>query len=149
MPSFVRGESNGDGSLDIADAISILTYLFALGEAPSCLETADANDDGAIDVADAIKVLGHLFNNECQNRILHIINEGNADLVVTIPTPSQVDGLEIEDRVINIPQGEERFIGPFFNHEYGNPNDDGEYEVWIDLDQDDSILLLALQLGLL
>ncbi len=58
---FMRGEVNGDGTVDIGDAIFILTYLFAAGTAPSCLDAADTNDDGTIDLADGIAYLGHLF----------------------------------------------------------------------------------------
>jgi len=60
-PLFVRGDSNGDGGIDIADAIFTLGYLFAQAETPTCMDTADSNDDGAIDIADAIATLGHLF----------------------------------------------------------------------------------------
>jgi hypothetical protein len=58
---FRRGDSNSDGNLDIADAIFTLSYLFAEGAAPTCLDAADANDDGAVNIADAIAVLSHLF----------------------------------------------------------------------------------------
>ena len=58
---FVRGDSNADGKLNIADAIYTLLYAFAEGTAPTCLDTADSNDDGAIDIADAIVVLQYLF----------------------------------------------------------------------------------------
>jgi hypothetical protein len=58
---FVRADSNGSFAVDIADAIFTLSYLFADGAAPSCLDTADANDDGAVDIADAIAVLSYLF----------------------------------------------------------------------------------------
>jgi hypothetical protein len=58
---FLRGDANSDGRLDIADAIFTLSYLFAQGTAPSCLDAGDANDGGAIDIADAISVLSHLF----------------------------------------------------------------------------------------
>jgi hypothetical protein len=40
-----------------------LSYLFAAGPAPSCLDAADANDRGAVDIADAISILSHLFAN--------------------------------------------------------------------------------------
>ena len=63
-PLFRRGDSNADGSLDIADAIFTLGYLFAQAETPSCMDTADSNDDGAIDIADAIATLGRLFGGE-------------------------------------------------------------------------------------
>jgi PKD repeat protein len=58
---FRRGDSNGDGKLDIADAIYILAYLFAQGPAPTCLDAADANDDGAVDIADGVYILQNLF----------------------------------------------------------------------------------------
>jgi hypothetical protein len=58
---FVRGDSNSDGKLNIADPVYTLLYAFADGPAPSCLDTADANDDGAVDIADAIFVLQYLF----------------------------------------------------------------------------------------
>ena len=60
-PTFNRGDANTDSATDIADAIFTLSYLFASGSAPSCLDTADANDDGAVDIADAIAVLSYLF----------------------------------------------------------------------------------------
>jgi hypothetical protein len=62
-PSFMRGDSNAEGTLDIADAIFTLSYLFAEGPTPSCLDAADANDDGAIDLADGIYILQLLFAN--------------------------------------------------------------------------------------
>ncbi len=58
---FVRGEVNGDGSINIADPIAIVGFLFN-GDAPfECEDAADANDDGSINVADAITVINYLF----------------------------------------------------------------------------------------
>ena len=58
---FRRGDVNADGSLNIADAIFVLSYLFAQGEEPGCLDAADTNDDDSVNIADAIAVLSHLF----------------------------------------------------------------------------------------
>ncbi len=58
---FVRGDTNADGSINIADAITILSYLFSGAEAPSCVKSADTNDDSQVNIADAIFVLGYLF----------------------------------------------------------------------------------------
>ncbi len=58
---FQRGNANADARIDIADAIFMLTHLFAHGPVPSCKDAGDANDDGTIDIADAIKILAHLF----------------------------------------------------------------------------------------
>ncbi len=58
---FKRGDTNGDESINIADAIFVLGFLFAQGRAPGCLDTADTNDSGKIDIGDAIFLLSHLF----------------------------------------------------------------------------------------
>ena len=57
----MRGDANASNAIDIADAIFLLSHLFARGPAPSCKDAGDANDDGQIDIADAIKLLAHLF----------------------------------------------------------------------------------------
>ena len=62
IPSgFRRGDANGSSTVNISDAVFILTGLFLGGPLPDCLDTGDTNDDGGIDVADAIFVLGFLF----------------------------------------------------------------------------------------
>lgn len=58
---FQRGDPNADNKHDLADVIFILTFLFADGDTPQCLDAADANDSGKIDLADAINVLDYLF----------------------------------------------------------------------------------------
>jgi len=58
---FLRGDANSDNQYDIADAIFLLQYLFAGGDAPTCLKAADSNDSGSLDVADAVYLLGYLF----------------------------------------------------------------------------------------
>lgn len=58
---FVRGDCNGDGTLDISDPIRTLSYLFAGGVYIACLDAADANDDGRVDISDAIHSLSYLF----------------------------------------------------------------------------------------
>jgi len=60
---FERGDANADGSLDIADAVTTLNYLFAGQTFLPCLDAADANDDGALDIADAVYILNYLFGN--------------------------------------------------------------------------------------
>lgn len=56
-----RGDSNGDGRIDISDGVSTLGFLF-LGEGrPRCLAAADANRDGSVNVSDPSYTLGFLF----------------------------------------------------------------------------------------
>ncbi len=60
--TFVRSDTNGDGSLDISDVVSILSSLFVAGTPPlPCDDAGDCNDDGSIDISDAIYALAALF----------------------------------------------------------------------------------------
>ncbi len=63
------GDTNNDAKIDIADAISLLGYLFGGGTKPppGCAKAADANDDDKLDIADAIKILGYLFASGAMN----------------------------------------------------------------------------------
>ncbi len=58
---FVRGDSNHDRDVDIADVIFTLSALFRDGEWFACADAADANDDGGIDVSDAIYLINFEF----------------------------------------------------------------------------------------
>jgi len=58
---FRRGDANGDGLLDIADAIATLGFLLS-GGAMNCADAGDSNDDGLVNIADGITVLGTLFS---------------------------------------------------------------------------------------
>ncbi len=59
---FLRGDSNGDGRVDISDPIRTLNWLFSGAAVPPCLDAADANDSGKVDISDAIFTLNFLFN---------------------------------------------------------------------------------------
>ncbi len=59
---FRRGDCDGSGSVDIADCLRTLLWLFVPATPkPSCLDACDANDDGALNVADPLHTLGWLF----------------------------------------------------------------------------------------
>jgi hypothetical protein len=59
--SFLRGDSNGDGKVDLSDAVATLSHLFLGGAAPACFDAADADDGGTLVITDAIFLLGALF----------------------------------------------------------------------------------------
>jgi len=61
QPSFLRGDSNGDGQVDIADPIATLCFLFLGTTTITCQDSADANDSGTLDLSDAVTTLGCLF----------------------------------------------------------------------------------------
>jgi len=58
---FRRGDSNGDGTLDLSDPVHLLAWLFLGGEVPGCLDAADGNGDRTHDLTDAVYLLGYLF----------------------------------------------------------------------------------------
>lgn len=60
-PMFSRGDANGDGAIDISDAVITLGYLF-LGDTNSCIKALDANDDGVANLLDPIYSLDYQFN---------------------------------------------------------------------------------------
>jgi hypothetical protein len=61
---FRRGDADGDGSLDISDAVFTLLHLFIGGQQPSCLKAADQDNNGQVEITDAVGILGFLFKGE-------------------------------------------------------------------------------------
>jgi hypothetical protein len=64
-PKFIRGDANTSGRLDLADALSILSYLTGCADEelkPSnCLDAMDADGSLRIDLTDAIVLLNYLY----------------------------------------------------------------------------------------
>ncbi|HIO65909.1 MAG TPA: hypothetical protein EYN40_04365, partial [Planctomycetes bacterium] len=58
--TYVRGDTNNDGSHDISDAVSSLGYQFG-GASVSCLAALDNNGDLQVDISDVVYLLGYLF----------------------------------------------------------------------------------------
>ncbi len=59
--TFLRGDANDTGEIDISDAIFTLMRLFASGEPFPCDDAADTNDDGATDISDPVQSLSYIF----------------------------------------------------------------------------------------
>lgn len=59
--AWIRGDSNSDGAVDLADAIFIFSFLFENGTTPACLDAADDNDDGGVNIADPVYLISFLF----------------------------------------------------------------------------------------
>ncbi|MCK4427754.1 MAG: hypothetical protein KAW16_04655 [candidate division Zixibacteria bacterium] len=60
-PQFLRGDANGDGVIDIADATYLINYLFINGPAPDPLAAGDATGGGEVDIADVVYLINYLF----------------------------------------------------------------------------------------
>lgn len=64
VDTFRRGDANGDGVVNVQDAVFLLNYLYNHGSAPTCFDAADSNDDGnpaGINTADIVHILDYLF----------------------------------------------------------------------------------------
>jgi hypothetical protein len=62
-PEYMHGDANSDQTLDMADAIYLLNYLFKADDPPVPMDAGDANCDGQVEIADVIYLLNYLFKN--------------------------------------------------------------------------------------
>ena len=62
LPSlFIRGDANGDGVINVSDAVHLINYLFISGPAPQPLAAGDANSDGLVNITDVVYLINYLF----------------------------------------------------------------------------------------
>ena len=59
--TYVCGDVNNDGGVNVADAVYIINYVFKGGPAPSFPQAADANGDANVDVADGVYLINYVF----------------------------------------------------------------------------------------
>ncbi len=58
-----RGDANGDGQINVADAVFIINFIFKSGPEPDPLASGDANCDGNPNVGDAVYIINYVFKN--------------------------------------------------------------------------------------
>ncbi|KPL00797.1 MAG: hypothetical protein AMJ91_03235 [candidate division Zixibacteria bacterium SM23_73_3] len=56
-----RGDVNGDGFIDLADVLFLVSYLYKDGPAPDPLEAGDVDFDGDIDLGDLLYLVNYLY----------------------------------------------------------------------------------------
>jgi len=57
----VRGNPNGDCSINVSDIVFLVGYLYKSAPAPEPLERGDANCDGLVDIGDVIFLINYLY----------------------------------------------------------------------------------------
>ena len=62
LETFIRGDANGDGKVDVVDVVYLINYLFDEGSAPVPFEAGDANSDGKVNVDDIVYLINYLFS---------------------------------------------------------------------------------------
>jgi aminopeptidase YwaD len=60
---YVPGDANGDGSINVGDAVWLVNYIFRGGPAPQPLTAGDANCDQTINIGDAVYIVNYIFRN--------------------------------------------------------------------------------------
>jgi hypothetical protein len=61
-PPYVCGDANGDGIVNISDAVSLIAYIFSGGPAPNPLLAGDANCSGSVNISDAVYLIAYIFS---------------------------------------------------------------------------------------
>ena len=77
--------------------------------------------DGVQPTYNSVAGGGDEFSNDGRI-VIHVKNDNASACNVTIVTPATVDGLAVSDRVVTVPAGEERIIGPFPQTTYSDAN---------------------------
>ena len=58
---YINGDANGDGDVNVGDAVYLIGYIFKGGPAPEPEASADANCDGTVNIADAVYIISYVF----------------------------------------------------------------------------------------
>lgn len=58
---YICGDCNADGSVNVADAVWIINYIFAGGLPPDPLESGDTNCDGSCNITDSVWIINYIF----------------------------------------------------------------------------------------
>jgi len=76
---FVCGDADGEGNVNVSDAVYIISYVFTEGNPPSPYEAGDANEDGSVNVSDAVYILNYIFTgglSPCPSPHGNLVNYG-------------------------------------------------------------------------
>jgi hypothetical protein len=57
------GDFDGNGSIDVADVVFLINYLYTSGPAPDPLELGDVNCDNEVNIGDVMFLINFLFKN--------------------------------------------------------------------------------------
>jgi hypothetical protein len=59
--SYICGDANGDGLVNVSDAVYIINYVFVGGDPPDPLAAGNANCDIGVNVSDAVWIINYIF----------------------------------------------------------------------------------------
>ena len=85
---------------------------------------------------------GHAVENNGRV-VLHVCNDSEEDITVTILSGYVRAGLKLEDRVVKVGAGKSVFIGPFATDIY-NQSDGGAGQIYVDYSSVEGVTVAAL-----
>lgn len=59
---YLCGDADGDGIVNISDAVALINYIFGDQFAPSPLVSGDADCDGLVNISDAVRLINYIFS---------------------------------------------------------------------------------------
>ena len=59
--TYLLGDANADGTVDVGDVVHIVNYLYKNDPSPDPEEAGDCNCDGKVDVGDVVYLINYLF----------------------------------------------------------------------------------------
>lgn len=59
--SFICGDADGSGAVNISDVVYLINYIFAGGPGPNPVLAGDADCTGAINISDAVSLINYIF----------------------------------------------------------------------------------------
>lgn len=60
-PSYICGDADGSGDINIGDVTKLIYYIFQGGAAPNPIQAGDADGDGVISIADITYLVDYIF----------------------------------------------------------------------------------------
>lgn len=60
IPSFIKGDVNADGNVNMKDVYYLIKYIFEGGKAPMPLESGDFNEDGKVNISDVVALIKYI-----------------------------------------------------------------------------------------
>jgi hypothetical protein len=59
--TFLRGDANGDGAIDIGDIVFLVNFIFKHGPAPDPMESGETNCDDYLDIGDVVNIIYYVY----------------------------------------------------------------------------------------
>lgn len=60
-PTYLCGDSDASGAVDIDDVVHLIYYIFAGGSPPDPIESGDADCSGSADIDDVVYLVSYIF----------------------------------------------------------------------------------------